>query len=251
MKDGSFAARVRTGDLVVGTFISSASPAVAEAAASGGLDWLIVDLEHGVADPAAAYGIVRSLSPRLPVLVRTPPDSPHAAELALDAGATGIMLPRIDSADEANAAFARTSYTRTRGLARAVGAWNWGADTGDVFSADERIVRIAQIESVAALADADAIAALAVVDVLFLGAIDLALDARRRDHAFDADEASARVAAAAAGAGKTAGALLGSSDQLGDWHGRGYSLLACSADVRVVAEYTAAVAVAAARLRRA
>ncbi|HEY4346557.1 MAG TPA: aldolase/citrate lyase family protein [Gaiellaceae bacterium] len=250
MNDGSFASRVRARELLVGTFISSASPAIAEAAATGGLDWLIVDLEHGVSDGAAANGIVRSLSPRLPVLVRTPPDNPHAAELALDAGATGIMLPRMESADEAGSAFARTSYAHSRGLARAVAAWDWGAKTGDPLAADAQIVRIAQIETVAALAAAEAIAALPLVDALFLGAVDLALDARRLNATVDAEDAAARVAAAAARAGKAAGAMIGAADQVEGWHARGFSLLACSADVRIVAEHSARVAVEAARVRK-
>jgi len=247
--DRPMAARVRAGELTVGVFVSSASSAIAEAATSGGLDWLIVDLEHGVVDLASAYGIVRSLSPRLPVLVRVPPDSPHAAELALDSGAAGVVLPRIESAEEANAMLSRTSYAHGRGLARAVSAWGWGADAGDPLAADERILRIVQIETLAALAEADAIAALPLVDVLFLGATDLALDARRREQALDPDDAAARVAAAAAGAGKAAGALLGGPDQIASWHERGYALLACSADVRIVADYCARTAAEAARVK--
>jgi 4-hydroxy-2-oxoheptanedioate aldolase len=181
--------------------------------------------------------------------VRTPPDSPHAAEVVLDAGAAGIVVPRLDSAPEAAAILARTSYAHGRGLARAVSAWSWGANAGDAYAADSEILRVAQIETLEALRQVDAIAALPLVDALFLGATDLALDARRRGETLEDGVAEARVAAAAAAAGKASGALLASPADLSRWHAGGYSLLACSADVRVVLDASAQIAAEADRVR--
>jgi len=245
----SFAERVRGGELVAGTFVSSASSAIADAAASGGVDWIVVDLEHGVPDFGAAIAIVRGLSARLPIVVRTPPGNAHAGEAALDAGAAGILLPRIDGRDEATALLERTAYSGSRGLARAVPAWGWGADMGDPLARDAHVVRIVQIETAAALEAAEELAALPAVDALFLGAIDLALDLRRRGKEFDLETTAAHVASAALSAGKAAGALVGSPEELGPWSNRGYTLLACSADVRIVADASARIAAEARRLR--
>ena len=77
MSDSELAAAVRSGRLTVGTFVSSASPAIADVIAGGSLDWMIVDLEHGVPDVAAAASIVRGAGRRTATLARVPSGDSH------------------------------------------------------------------------------------------------------------------------------------------------------------------------------
>jgi 2-dehydro-3-deoxyglucarate aldolase/4-hydroxy-2-oxoheptanedioate aldolase len=95
---------------------------------------------------------------------------------ALDLGATGIMVPRLESADEAREAvgFLRYPPAGVRGVAlRTRGAGLGTVAHADVGQINDRIVGIVQIESAGALREADAIAATDGVDVLFVGPADL------------------------------------------------------------------------------
>ena len=243
---------VRRGDLTVGTFLSSASAVVADVAARGGLDWLVIDLEHGVPDLSAAAGIVRSLRTNVPVLARTPPSDRHSTEAMLDAGAAGIIIPRVEGAVSATAELGITQYAGGRGLARTTPRFGWGADTTDPLDVDHLILRVVQIETTASLDEVETIAALPMVDVLFLGPADLRLDLRRheRDSSTALESAACRVVAAARSASKVAGTLVRSVDVLEEWWMLGYTFLACSADVLMVADGARGIAAEAVRLRR-
>ncbi len=95
---------------------------------------------------------------------------------ALDQGATGIMVPRLESAAEAAEAVTYLRYppAGVRGVAlRTRGAGLGSVAHADVAKINDRIVGIVQIESVGALREADAIAATDGVDVLFVGPADL------------------------------------------------------------------------------
>jgi 2-keto-3-deoxy-L-rhamnonate aldolase RhmA len=247
----TLAARVRAGQLTVGTFVSSASTAIGDVVGRGGLDWMVVDGEHGVPDLAAAAAIARSARATTPVLARTPSRDPHRVEVMLDAGAVGVVIPRVDSAAEAEAELAATQYARSRGLARAVPAFGWGAMADrDPLEVDADVLRVVQIETAAALDAVEEIAALPAVDVLFLGPGDLALDLRRTGrHETTLEAAAERIASASRSASKAAGTLVGSPGDLAPWVEKGYSFLACSADVRFVAEGVERIAAEADRIR--
>src|SRR5947209_10555036 len=94
----SFKQRVRAGEVVLGMFLQLASPLATEIVASAGFDWLLVDLEHGSGTEATLLGDLHAMSAcSVPSLVRV--ESPDRLRIgrALDAGANGIMVPRIVS----------------------------------------------------------------------------------------------------------------------------------------------------------
>src|SRR5215207_8488610 len=110
---GRLRARVAAGDVTLGTFIGTASPVAAEVCAAAGFDWLLLDLEHGAGGEeqiratvpaAAAYGV--------PTVVRVESDARVRIGRVLDAGAAGVMLPRLDTADQVRAAVAHLCTTR-------------------------------------------------------------------------------------------------------------------------------------------
>jgi 2-dehydro-3-deoxyglucarate aldolase/4-hydroxy-2-oxoheptanedioate aldolase len=179
LNDGDLARRLRAGEATVGTFIGSASAVTAEVCAAAGLDWVLLDLEHGsggeeqirdVVPAAAGYGV--------PTMVRVEAVERIRIGRVLDAGAAGVMLPRLNSAAEVAAVLPHLRYPPAgdRGVATYNRACRFGLDPGALDRANDEVITVVQIESAAAVADVDAIAALPEVDVLFIGPRDLSHD---------------------------------------------------------------------------
>ena len=176
---GRLRTRVVAGEVTLGTFIGMGSPVVAEVCAATGFDWLLLDLEHGtggeeqvrsIVPVAAAYGV--------PTIVRVESDARIRVGRVLDAGAAGVMFPRLDSAEQVRAAVRRLRYPPLgdRGVATYNRACRFGLDPGALDRADDEVLGIIQIESVRAVAAAEEIAAVDGVDVLFVGPRDLSHD---------------------------------------------------------------------------
>jgi 4-hydroxy-2-oxoheptanedioate aldolase len=170
--------RVLGGETLFGAFCDLASPLAAELAGAAGYDWLILDLEHGAATEADLLGLLHAVeTTAAAALVR--PQSAERLRIgrALDAGADGVMLPQLQSADDVRAAlpFLRYPPAGVRGVALRTR----GADMGALAHADvarvvnERILGIVQVEAPGTVRDADEIAAMDGVDVLFVGPADL------------------------------------------------------------------------------
>jgi 2-dehydro-3-deoxyglucarate aldolase/4-hydroxy-2-oxoheptanedioate aldolase len=175
--DRTFRDRVLAGENLFGLFLDLNSPIAAEICSRAGYDWLLVDLEHGAATEADLMGLLHAVEAG----GSTPVVRPQSGERlrigrALDMGARGIMVPRLEAVAQVEEAvtFLRYPPAGVRGVALRVR----GADLGavgheQVSTVNERIVGIVQIESAPALAAADAIAAIEGVDVLFVGPADL------------------------------------------------------------------------------
>jgi 4-hydroxy-2-oxoheptanedioate aldolase len=172
-----FRGRVLGGDTLFGLFLDLSSPASAELVGRAGYDWLLVDLEHGAGTEADLPAMLMAVeSTGAAAMVRTQSGERIRIGRALDQGATGIMIPRMQSAAEAAEAVTYLRYPPTgmRGVAlRTRGAGLGTVGHADVGQINDRIVGIVQIESVGALNEVDAIAATDGVDVLFVGPADL------------------------------------------------------------------------------
>jgi 2-dehydro-3-deoxyglucarate aldolase/4-hydroxy-2-oxoheptanedioate aldolase len=179
MDGGRLRARVLAGEETLGTFIGTASPVTAEVCAAAGFDWLLLDLEHGAGGEeqlrttipvAAAYGV--------PTVVRVESDARIRIGRVLDAGAAGVMLPRLDTVEQVRAAAAHLYYPPRgdRGVATYNRACRFGLDPGALDRANDEVLGIVQIESARAAAAAEEIAAVDGVDVLFVGPRDLSHD---------------------------------------------------------------------------
>ena len=176
---GRLRARVVAGEGTLGTFVGTASPVTAEVCAAAGFDWLLLDLEHGAGGEeqvrttvpvAAAYGV--------PTVVRVESDARIRIGRVLDAGAAGVMLPRLDTADQVRAAVAHLYYPARgdRGVATYNRACRFGLDPGALDRANDEVLGVVQIESARAVAASAEIAAVEGVDVLFVGPRDLSHD---------------------------------------------------------------------------
>jgi 4-hydroxy-2-oxoheptanedioate aldolase len=176
---GRLRARLAAGEKTVGTFVGMASPIAAEVCAAAGVDWLLLDLEHGAGGEdqvpatvpiAAAYGV--------PTVVRVESDARIRVGRVLDSGAAGVMFPRLDDAEQVRAAVRHLYYPPRgdRGVATYNRACRFGLDTSALDRANDEVLGIVQIESTQAVAAADEIASIDGVDVLFVGPRDLSHD---------------------------------------------------------------------------
>lgn len=234
--------RILAGETLFGLFLDLGSPIAAELASRAGYDWLVIDLEHGAATEADLLLLLHAVEAGgAAALVRPQSGERLRIGRALDMGARGIVIPRLNSADEAREAvtFLRYPPEGGRGVAlRARGA-DLGAITHDrVGEVNRRIVGLVQIESPGALADADAIAAIDGVDVLFVGPADLShslgVPGRFTDPAYQ--DALRTVVAACQAHGKAAGILLYDTTAVAAHLELGFKFMGIGADAAFVAD---------------
>ncbi len=243
---GSLRARVLAGETVFGTFIGAASPIIAELCARAGFDWLIVDLEHGAGTEGELLAQLHAIGDRSAALVR--PQSAERLRIgrALDLGASGLMIPRLETVDEVTETLSwlRFPPDGIRGLAlttRGAGL----ADVGhaDIATLNPPILGVFQVESPVAVGNAAAIAALDGVDVLFVGPADLShsmgIPGRFDDPAFDL--ALRAVAAATEAAGKAAGILVRGPGDVARFLDLGYRFIGVGSDLNFVIDGARAV----------
>ncbi len=210
-----FRSRVLAGETLIGAFSDLASPLAAELLGKAGLDWVVLDLEHGAATEADLLGLLHAVgTTTMAPIVRPPSAERLRVGRALDLGAAGIMLPQLQSIAEVREAVGYLRYPPVG--VRGVALRTRGADMGALAHADvarvvnERIVGIVQIESTGAVAAAGEIAALDEVDVLFVGPADLshALGVPGRFDDPSYLDTLATVVAATERYGKAAGILI-------------------------------------------
>jgi 2-dehydro-3-deoxyglucarate aldolase len=160
----------------LGTWISSASPLMAEAVAHAGFDWGVIDMEHSPLDMMAVVHLLQAVGcSRLVPVVRVPSNDAVSIKRVLDAGATTLLVPFVQNADEARRAVAATRYPPegVRGMSTGSRASRYGTVADYLRTANRGLAVIAQLETVQAVAELEAIAAVPGVDALFLGPADL------------------------------------------------------------------------------
>lgn len=174
------AARIAHGDSVYGVIVKMPAPAVVEMAGHVGFDLVVIDTEHGTADNSELEHHLRAAdSAGIPVLVRIGTHDPLATLRALDAGAAGVIVPHISSADQARAAVAQAHYPPmgTRGLAVSTRAGRHGnASMRDhLASAAENTVVVAQVEDKEAAKRSEEIAHTPGLTAVWIGPSDLSM----------------------------------------------------------------------------
>jgi len=220
--------------LGIGTFISIGSPVVTEIVSMLGYDWLMFDMEHGCineSDLMPNLQAVRTPGPKSIVRVRKAESS--LISRVLDAGAYGIMVPHVSSAEQARCVVDAMCYPPrgSRGFSTSVRAMHFGMDplkdTVDV----EAPIFFAQIENKEGVEMADEIAAVPGVDILFVGPRDLSLDLSVRHDPMNFDKALELVASAALAAEKQAGIFVRNLKDVDKFKEMGYTALAIGSDM--------------------
>ena len=161
----------------LGPFMICTDPAMVEAAGHAGYDFVLLDMEHGTTTFQELPNLIRAANVTgvCPV-VRVPRGSDIWIDQALDVGAGAVMIPQIDTAEQARAAVsaAKFSPVGTRGTCRFVRSAGFGAVPGsEYFSRAQDTVVILQAEGQKAIDNLDEILDVPGIDVVFVGPYDL------------------------------------------------------------------------------
>lgn len=196
---------------LIGLWVCSGSPLVAEIMAGSGADWLLIDTEHS---PNSLESVLAQLQavhgyPVVPV-VRLPWNDVVLVKQYLDLGAQNLLIPMVNDAEQARAAVAAVRYPPdgVRGVGSALArAARWNRIPDYLARANQTISLTVQIETTEAVANVEEILAVDGVDAIFVGPSDLApsmghLGQQEHPEVISAVE---RCLAAAGTAGKPAG----------------------------------------------
>lgn len=169
-------ARLAACELTIGSWITLAHPSIAEIMGRVGFDWIVIDAEHSVIGVDEVQRLIQALDAvGCPAIVRLTSNNADQIKRAMDAGATGVMVPLVRSAQDVRDAVAAVYYpprgVRGVGLARAQG---YGAGFHSYLRwLDENAVVVAMIEHVDAVERIDAILAVDHLDAFIVGPYDL------------------------------------------------------------------------------
>lgn len=238
----------RGGRPVAGMFVSSADPSVVEISASAGMDYLLIDGEHAPLGLETLQDQLRAIAAYpTQAVVRVPALDPVTIKRYLDLGAQSLVVPMVDSVEQAEAAVAAMHYPPrgVRGVGSALArSARWNRVPDYLQRAGDLVSLVVQVESAAAVEAAGPIAAVDGVDGIFVGPSDLAASMGligQQDHP-DVVAAVKRVIEAAHGAGKVVGVNAFAPDRARDYTVAGADFVNVGADVALLARATEALA---------
>lgn len=174
--DDMLRAAMRSDARLTAMFSIIGAPAAVEMIGLAGFDCVIVDMEHGPIDVRDLPTLIMAAERRgAHAIVRVPDTRPQVIGAALDAGASGVLVPLIDSADAARAAVAAARFAPegNRGVNPWVRAAEFGRDAGWLGRANDGAAVMVMIEGVGGIAALDDILAVPGLDAVFLGPVDM------------------------------------------------------------------------------
>jgi 4-hydroxy-2-oxoheptanedioate aldolase len=222
-------------ETLIGTFSAIPHPVAVEVVAQSGADFLCIDWEHSQIGRERIEDLVRAADVhRVPAMIRVPGHAPESIAAALDAGAAGVLVPRVSTAIEARAAVMATRYPpqgqRGVGPGRAAA---YGYRIPDYLSkANENLVLAIQIETAEGLANIAEIVAVEGIDVIFIGPGDLSvsIDAMGASGKNRLNAAIETITRHSLDAGKTVGIFRPSTEDIADWSAAGISFFLLASD---------------------
>jgi 2-dehydro-3-deoxyglucarate aldolase len=234
-----FRARLKSRDKLLGTMVTLASAASAEVLASLGFDWLFIDGEHGPLETRELGEILQAVGHKTACIVRVPEAAEVPIKKALDLGAHGIIVPQVNTAEQAASVVRWARYApegaRGVGLARAHG---YGVNFREYLSSANRdIAVIVQAEHVRAVENIEAIVRVPGVDAVLLGPYDLSASLGKMGEIDDALVVAAigRVTDVCRAAGMPLGYFGVTAAAVQPYVARGYTLIVAGVDTLYLA----------------
>ncbi|HWV23989.1 MAG TPA: aldolase/citrate lyase family protein [Thermomicrobiales bacterium] len=170
--------RLQSGEPSLGTWLSLPSPEAAEYVSSLGLDWLVIDAEHNAIDIRTLGQMFTAIATTgVAPMVRIPWNTAENIKRVLDAGAWGIVVPMVNSREEAELAVSATKYppTGTRSVGGSRHAMTFATSASEYYAhANDSTLVVVQIEHIDGVNNADEILSVPGVDACFIGPNDLA-----------------------------------------------------------------------------
>ena len=235
----SFKKMLKENKPLIGTFFSLPSPAVAEILARAGFDWLLVDMEHGTFTIQDIQQIVQAAETYCPCIVRAPSDDDVWIKQILDAGADGILIPHVQSAEQAKRIVRSSKYppegTRSVGISKAQG---YGLAFQEYIDrANDDIAVVMQVEDTEGVRNIDSILRESGVDAVFIGPYDLSASMGKPGSVKDDDvlEHIETVRAACERAAVPVGIFGVDAEAVKPFIDRGFTLIAAGADILLFA----------------
>lgn len=214
--------------------VSLPTPAIAEILADVGFEWLFIDGEHGPFETGDVLRILQAVGDRIACIVRVPAAEEAPIKKILDQGAEGIIVPQVNSAEQAAAVvkYARYSPAGSRGvgLSRAQG---YGLRFQQYLeTANEQIAVIVQAEHARAIENIESIVKVEGIDAVLIGPYDLAASLGKMGRIDDpaVTDAIEHVTTTCQAAGIPLGAFGASVAAIRPYMERGYTLIAAGVD---------------------
>jgi 4-hydroxy-2-oxoheptanedioate aldolase len=224
----------------MGIWLNTGSPVIAEIAGQAGFDWCLIDGEHGPNTVSEWLPQLQALTAAgTPAVIRIPNTDVWMVKQALDLGCQTIMVPMVDTPEDAREMAAAMRYPPLgkRGIGAAIArASQYGVRTDYLKNANDEVCLIVQAETQLALNNIEAIAAVDGIDCIFIGPADLAADMgytgnpRHPDVVAAIEDAFARITAA----GKCAGFLIYDAGLIEHYTALGVTFLGIGSDVAVM-----------------
>jgi 4-hydroxy-2-oxoheptanedioate aldolase len=247
-----FKKQLRAGTPKLGIFLNAHSPTVAEQLSHSGYDWLLVDSQHGPMGYEKLSAMLSGISnggAKSLVRVGSYSDRPGIQQ-SLDLGADGILVPYINSADEARAAVTCGRYPTagTRSVYFPQRSMNREGLLGYAGGANTNVIVALQVETADCIKNIDEIAAVPGVDILFLGQNDLCMSMGLYEkyefpHMYTSPELAAATEKLIAAARKNnviLGLFLFGTSRVGEFLDKGFSFISIGNDLHHVLTQTAA-----------
>lgn len=242
----NFKSRLASGEKLVGTFVKTPSMMLAEVLGQTELHCVCIDAEHSPFDRKDIdASLLAYRAAAMPALVRVPSAGPEQILNALDCGATGVVIPHVDSAEKAETVAAACKYgDKGRGYAGSTRAAAYGANAVDKnldINTSQNVV-IVQIEDLEGLENIDKIVAVKGIDCFFIGTMDLTV-ALGADNAKDevVTNALEKICTAARAANQRTGIFVPDLADIPYWAERGVSLFLLASDHTFVKQGAAAL----------
>jgi 4-hydroxy-2-oxoheptanedioate aldolase len=170
--------RLQAGEPSIGTWLSLPSPEAAEYISKIGFDWLVVDAEHNAVDIRTLAQMFAAMSASgIAPMVRIPWNSAENFKRVLDAGAWGVVVPMVNTREEAERAVEAARYypDGNRSVGGGRHALSWDSSGAEYYQhANEQVLVVLQIEHIEGVRNADEILSVPGVDACFIGPNDLA-----------------------------------------------------------------------------
>jgi 4-hydroxy-2-oxoheptanedioate aldolase len=243
----AFKAAIKAKKPQIGIWASIPSNYTAEVLAGAGFDWILLDTEHTPVDIETVVTQLQAIAPYPTTpIVRVPWNDRVTIKRYLDTGAQTLLIPQVDTVEEAKNAVAYTRFPDVgmRGVAGATRATRFGRVKNYHANAHNEICTLVQVESREALTHIEAIAAIDGIDGIFIGPADLHAslgylgERAHKDIMPVIDDAIVRIAKA----GKAAGILTDNEENARRWLKCGATFVAVGSDVGLLAKNADALA---------
>ncbi len=242
MRKNSVKEKLRNGQPSFGTWLTLGDLYASRVLSHLGFDWLTLDIEHSAIDWSQAAMIFAAVADAgcIP-LARVPEGTHHYIKRVLDAGAWGIVVPMVDTVEQAKVAIAAAKYppVGNRSVGGGMHSLNFDATAGEYYSrANDEILVVLQTESPRGVENAEAIYSLPGVDAIFIGPNDLRAQMRTPDGRDPTAEQHESMIQRVIAAGKKVGTPTGIHEMDAEGAlkraGQGMQFLAVGSDLRMM-----------------